>query len=408
MKKYIVWGMALILLGASCRKDEPHSPEQPPKEEQPSVQPPKPSEESKDESKSSDPKPTDPKPGEQSDQATTKPENRPEDYTLAKRLTVQWRAEEATYLKALPFEAFWAERKQDAIQLKQLLPLIQVSSSKVDGSVYSLSESERQALKLEQLSYEDTSSESGYLLLKLSYKGVSSETLRLPFDRRAYFKQLVSLNKGFAAQHYLGGVYEYLEVYLGELLSYDKDKYALQLMPTSKQQSLSSGSLSFQVRMTRLGTTGDEALALLDYEVSGFKPLKQLASELVIAHKSELGAKLSSLLRRDQTNEQMLTRLKVSQGSWLREEFIQFGLKKGQSLISLTWDEGKRLLYGGNEQRGAARDLYLTMPRFELRSVEQEGTHLILRIALVGVDELALDADSPVLELRVVGFRPQA
>ena len=194
---------------------------------------------------------------------------------------------------------------------------------------------------------------------------------------------------------------------MGELLSYDRSKYAVQLISGSKQQSETSRSLSFRVQVTRIGTTGDDILAVLSYEASGFKALSSLGSELTVVHKSELGTKLYSLAKGATDDASLLQRLQQRQGSWLREEYLQFGLKVSRSLVDLTWDEKAQVIYGGNEQRGAARDLWLKRPRFELRSAKQEGTKLYLKIALVSVGDLAFGDAAPVLPLTVIGFRPE-
>ena len=313
----------------------------------------------------------------------------------------------AQYLKALPFDAYYAEGKKEAIGLEQLLPLLKLTSSSVEGKTYTLTEAERKELKLQSLSYQATEGSRGQFALVLSYKGVPSEQLYLPFDRHAYFGQFVQLQSDFAPKHYLAGVYEYLDVYMGELLSYDRSKYAVQLISGSKQQSETSRSLSFRVQVTRIGTTGDDILAVLSYEASGFKALSGLGSELTVVHKSELGTKLYSLAKGATDEASLLQRLKQRQGSWLREEYLQFGLKVSRSLVDLTWDEKTQVIYGGNEQRGAARDLWLKRPRFELRSAKQEGTKLYLKIALVSVGDLAFGDAAPVLPLTVIGFRPE-
>lgn len=405
MKKHLVYGLAALTLLASCRKDEPTPQPKPedPKKEQPQPgqpQQPQPDEPKKPEQPTEPKQPDTPKPDEPQ-------QERPSDYTLAKRLQAAWSATPAQYLKALPFDAYYAEGKKEAIGLEQLLPLLQLTSSSVEGKTYTLTEAERKELKLQSLSYQATEGSRGQFALVLSYKGVPSEQLYLPFDRHAYFGQFVQLQSDFAPKHYLAGVYEYLDVYMGELLSYDRSKYAVQLISGSKQQSETSRSLSFRVQVTRIGTTGDDILAVLSYEASGFKALSGLGSELTVVHKSELGTKLYSLAKGATDEASLLQRLKQRQGSWLREEYLQFGLKVSRSLVDLTWDESKQVIYGGNEQRGAARDLWLKRPRFELRSAKQEGTKLYLQIALVSVGDLAFGDKAPVLPLTVIGFRPE-
>ena len=154
MKKHLVYGLAALTLLASCRKDEPTpqpKPEDPKKEQPQPGQPeqPKPEEPKKPEQPTEPKQPDTPKPDEPK-------QERPSDYTLAKRLQAAWSVTAAQYLKALPFDTYYAEGKKEAIGMEQLLPLLKLTSSTVEGKTYTLTEAERKEIKLQSLSYQST------------------------------------------------------------------------------------------------------------------------------------------------------------------------------------------------------------------------------------------------------------
>ena len=68
------------------------------------------------------------------------------------------------------------------------------------------------------------------------------------------------------------GIYEYLDLYISSLITYDTKRYAALLKSDSKQEQSSANTLSFTIELHRQGAGADQVIATIPFTVSGFKP----------------------------------------------------------------------------------------------------------------------------------------
>lgn len=329
--------------------------------------------------------------------------NKPSDFHIATRMVVKViDGKEAELLRTLQIEEFAWGGQTDAIKLSDLLPFVTFSSSKPDGTAYTLTAEDLKLLKLVDLKYEEGGLGADNITFKVSYNDVKgTEKLSIPISRRDYFQQKFEVNPAFASQYFLGGVAHLFGVFSGQILRpYDDKKYAVVL--SLDQADHHSNSLRVQATVN-LPRYKKEDLITLSYDVTGFKPLASLAGNLTFATSSPLNEAMRERLLKLKgglTDAAILQNLQQNVEGWLKD--AQVGVKVEKGLGTLTWQDNGRRLVGNTDGGLDTRDIYLDRVGFVLRkaTLSQDRKTLDLVIALVKANEQAIEGVEATLTVR--------
>ena len=251
------------------------------------------------------------------------------------------------------------------------------------------------SLQLKEVKYSAKASGAGELSFKTVYKGTSSDAARsLEGNINDYYAQRLPLNKDFPPTRYMRGIYEYLDLYISSLITYDTGRYAALLKSDSKQEQSSANSLSFTIELHRQGASADHVIATIPFTVSGFKPLTNLEKDLYISHDSEFIETMSTKLKGWNKKEDLSAYLNRGLENWITK--TQWVFRYPRNPQNLVWGQkqlagGSQLLLSGVSGDDKGRDIYLLAPRLRVTEARLEGTTLKATMELLGVNEVAFD-----------------
>ena len=322
---------------------------------------------------------------------------KPDTYYLGSRSYAQWKVDEDVYLKEFDLEGLLTGKKEDLSRytLTYLKDFISFYSFDSSGTIYPFSEEELNDIEVSDLSYE-----AGYLQFTTRYKGVKSlSATRLPMDKKRYYASKLGINKAFVATYYMHRVYQNLDVFYSHLLTFDFEKYVVELVGDSKSLNSQDNSLSFTVRISLRET--QKELVEVEKTITGFKPLGELKKDLLIASSADLQEHIKNLIQRNPKEDRMAYLLKSSIGKWIQK--AQIGRVDNGHL--LDWVE---VQVPGGSVMALVEDanlpemekwIYLERPIFELISYQFIERNLWVKVKLAAANEVALD--DVVFEFRI-------
>lgn len=383
MKKQILVVLSVIALTYSCGKDEPtiiNTTEQKQQNSNNNTNTPDKSQESE------------------------APVKRPNDIHMAKRAVVTWK-EGVDYLKEFNFDELYRVKNTSLFTLEYLLKFITIYSTEVDGSNhYVFNDDDLKQVSISNIQYKPSNSNEGNITFDLSYKEIKGAKASLPFNKHMYYSDFVTLNSNMIKQKYMHGVYENLDVFLRNMLVFDKTKIIPELVTKSKN----SGSNSIDVTLKLISGDGKETeIATIHKTITGFKPLSDLKNELVLAHGFELGEYFGKKFR-DAKDGDLLERVKlIDPRVWIGK--AQFSIKRNGNFISLNKEEvslrGENsivTLYTPSDHLGENKDIYLKEPHFTVIQAKKKGNYLRLVLQLVAVNDESLSGVEIPLNIHLI------
>lgn len=319
-----------------------------------------------------------PAPGTNNPTPNPTPTERPSDYHLGGRCQAEWTVTTDKLYTDFDLEALWLDNKTADFTLSYLRPYLRLYSSSPDGKMYQFVEEDYKNTEVKSIQYNRNKE---VIELQLAYKGIASEVLRLPFDLEAFYDRRVTLSTTFASERYAVGFGKHPDLYQGDVLNYNKDRYAVTIL---KESGISVGNsaktVTFTVRVSL--KSSDEVLVRLQKELNGFRSLENLKTDMYIASSAELLNYFRSRVQQGATDVDVTARFRDSVNMWIK--FAQLGIR--QSLLKNTGDynwQPEAITY-------ELADLYFDNMRFELKSAKLEGSNLKLRVALVFVNEVGI------------------
>ena len=325
-------------------------------------------------------------------QESEAPVKKPNDIHMAKRAVVTWK-EGVDYLKEFNFDELYRVKNTSLFTLEYLSKFITIYSTEVDGSNhYVFNNDDLRQVSISNIQYKPSNSNEGNITFDLSYKGIKGAKASLPFNKQTYYSDFVTLNSNVIKQKYMYGVYENLDVFLRNMLVFDKTKIIPELLTKSKN----SGSNSIDVILKLVSGDGKETeIATIHKTITGFKPLSDLKNELVLSHGFELGEYFGKKFR-DAKDGDLLERVKlIDSRVWIGK--AQFSIKRNGNFISLNKEEvslrGENsivTLYTPSDHLGENKDIYLKEPHFTVIQAKKEGNYLRLVLQLVAVNDESL------------------
>ena len=383
MKKQILVVLSVIALTYSCGKDEPtiiNTTEQKQQNSNNNTNTPHKSQESE------------------------APVKKPNDIHMAKRAVVTWK-EGVDYLKEFNFDELYRVKNTSLFTLEYLSKFITIYSTEVDGSShYVFNDDDLKQVSISNIQYKPSNSNEGNITFDLSYKGIKGAKASLPFNKQTYYSDFVTLNSNVIKQKYMHGVYENLDVFLRNMLVFDKTKIIPELVTKNKNGT----SNSIDVTLKLISADGKETeIATIHKTLIGFKSLNDLKNELVLANGFELGEYFGKKFR-DAKDGDLLEKVKlIDPRAWIGK--AQFSIKRNGNFISLDKEEvvlrGENsivTLYTPADHLGENKDIYLKEPRFTVIQAKKEGNYLRLVLQLVAVNDESLSGVEIPLNIHLI------
>lgn len=383
MKKQILVVLSVIALTYSCGKDEPtiiNTTEQKQQNSNNNTNTPDKSQESE------------------------APVKKPDDIYMATRAVVTWK-EGVDYLKEFNFDELYRVKNTSLFTLEYLSKFITIYSTEVNGSNhYVFNDDDLRQVSISNIQYKPSNSNEGNITFDLSYKGIKGVKASLPFNKQTYYSDFVTLNNNVIKQKYMYGVYENLDIFLRNMLVFDKTKIIPELVTNNKN----GASNSIDVTLKLISADGKETeIATIHKTLMGFKPLSNLKTELVLAHGFELGEYFGKKFR-DAKDGDLLERVKlIDSRLWIGK--AQFSIKRNGNFISLNKEEvslrGENsivALYTPSDHLGENKDIYLKEPHFTVIQAKKEGNYLRLVLQLVAVNDKSLSGVEIPLNIHLI------
>lgn len=303
---------------------------------------------------------------------------RPDNYNMAKRCQIEWVATEDKRYTDFDLEGLMLDKQFEKYTLSYLRPFIKLYSSAPGGNIYTFVDEDYQNTTIKSIQYNRTSEQ---LELTISYKGISSNVLILSFKLREYFDRKVKLKTNFASSRYAEGFCKHPDLYVGDVLEYDKERYVATILKESGIHAEGEGqAVSFSVRVGLRDS--EEFIVLLNKTLRGFRSLDNLKKDMFIASSAGLVDYFRPKLKAQSSPADLTARFKGSTTNWMR--LAQLGIRESvlRNTGTYTWEP--------EEINYRLADLYFTNMNFELKSARLEGKDLKLRVALVYVNDVSL------------------
>ena len=325
---------------------------------------------------------------------------KPADWAMAKRAVAKWKSG-IDYQKAFDFDALYRLNNTGKFTMAYLSQFVDFSSSTTDGTHhYPFSAEDLAKTVISDVQYKSEGT-GGSISFVVTYNGIKGSTSNgmngkpsLPFDKNAYYAQLITLSEDAAKTCYMRGVYENLDVFYAKLLQYDSETFVPRLVHKEKNDTENS------IEMTILLTVNDGSereLAQFSKTISGFKPLSDFGKEVVLASTADVGQRLGRKFRNTADGDKLPQMPAVPVQAWISK--VQMGLKREGRWIDLLPEKKKS---GGNgssivtvwksaSTEGWLLDLYFENPRFEVVEARKEGNFLNMKLKLNAINDIALE-----------------
>lgn len=324
---------------------------------------------------------------------------KPADWAMAKRAVAVWKSG-TDYQKTFDFDTLYRLKDTGKFTAAYLSQFVDFMSSAADGTRhYPFSAEDLAKTVVSEVQYKGEGTD-GNISFVVTYNGIKGSTSNgmngkpsLPFDKNAYYAQLITLSEDAAKTCYMRGVYENLDVFYAKLLQYDSETFVPRLVHKEKNDTENS------IEMTILLTVNDGSereLAQFSKTVAGFKPLSDFGKEVILASTTDVGQRLGRKFRNTADGDKLSQMPAVPVQAWISK--VQMGLKREGEWMDLLPEKKS----GGNgssivtvwrpaSAEGWALDLYFENPRFEVVEARKEGNFLHMKLRLNAVNDVALE-----------------
>ena len=327
-------------------------------------------------------KPTPPKP-------STPTDERPTDEQIGQRTYAQgWKVDKDTYLNNINIADLYNNNISNVLEgLKKSVEFVTFTS---DQKYYILKDEELKDLTITKLEYDGQ-----YITFYTRYKNIKSTTKRaLEFNARDFYDKKITVNKSYVSTKYMRGIYELLNGAIGNLLSYDQQRYKIEPISNSNYSDDGNNTLRIGVKITDTQISDKFKTFEITKEIEGFKTLQNLADDLKIVYHPNFEKKAQTIIVKSSSNNYKDKLMKVFNDFWLRDKYITLHLNSASNKDALEIIDGKHLsqkvLSGKNIGHP---DIYLEGVRFELTSAVLEGNNLKITIKLKKANDVDINKE---------------
>ncbi len=315
------------------------------------------------------PKPEEQKPGEGQPE-----EQRPSDVEMAMRGVAEWRVKPEVYYKALDIEAL---EQSEALDFAQLRPLVRLYMVSEEGKTYDFTEDDLAKVALHEVRY---SAERGELSFRLVYNGVKGrDRVKLEFSREEYYACRFEVNTPFVSGHYMQGVFRHAEAFLGDLMTYDTERYLPELHSKGDDARRNSMSITFKIYDRK---TNRDLGVFVTKDFSGFKSLESLLSALEIYSSVEVHDLAVAAMSKYKEGTDLVRMLaaRMANQKWMQKmEYATGGVQLDYSEEKSDAHSPAVEVIKGQQSR---LDVFLSRPQWRLKRAEVVDRDLHLGVAL--------------------------
>ncbi|OCB78552.1 hypothetical protein [Flavobacterium crassostreae] len=298
---------------------------------------------------------------------------KPNDYAMGSRSYAVSKVSKEIYYKALDIDELTSNpSKFTADYLKSF---ISIHASDVGGTnFYQFTDEDLKEVVIKEFSFSPLKDQ---ITFKTSYKGVTSTVLsRIEFRPETYYDYKIVVNTDFVSKHYMRGIYEDLEGFIGHLLIYDPNKFDIEFHGDNNSFKADySDMLRFNFEL--IDRKSNKTVANITKEITGFKKISSIGTEMKIFttfnFEKAVREKIKTIKNIDDTTVDLATKLQgaFTNAKWMQLTRVEVNGNK------LTWRDD--YLSGS----GLNSDVYLDSPMFVLESVTRNGKDATLHIKLI-------------------------
>lgn len=317
-------------------------------------------------------------PADKEEKESPKTKTIPSDYAFATRLHARLKVSQEQWIRGFDLATLYEDGNVQPFTAEYLSSYLSFHTSEVDGSLpYTLSIEDLKDLEIVEIRYD-----APYVQFYTRYKGVRSQQLSsISLPLQSYYAQRITIDPAFTPEHYAYGTARHLDRYLGHLLIYDRERYAVSLEGSGAQsQSEEAVTFSVSVRLQR----DERELVQLSLRAHPFRALSLLKDELKIYSTYQLKEYMQRHLRGLQPDAgDVMSKIQhIDTRVWAKH------LALSLAGHDLAWD-GENVVPSQNTLEQA--HLYLGAPRFQLLEAQLRGGDLHLRLRLSYVNEQSLE-----------------
>lgn len=320
---------------------------------------------------------------------STPTNERPSDEQIGRRTYAQEWKTGVDYLNAIDIADLYNNPANVSAALKNSVKFATLTT---DQKYYTLKDEDLSYLSIEDITYDKQ-----YISFYTKYKGIKSSTKStLKFDARDFYNKQFTTNNSYVSSKYMRGLYESLPIGIGNLFSYDSQRYQIDYVADSKDKSDNNNSLSLSIKITDKKILDSSKNTFeIHKTVEGFKTLKNLADDLALTHNLDFRSKVKNVMNSNPSETDLTQHLKGSfDNNWYN--LVSISLISEPS-VTLSVDGQSALYRTLSGQSNGRIDIYLERPRFVLTSAVIDRRNLVAKVKFQGANEVTIDKEYTVI-----------
>ncbi len=310
---------------------------------------------------------------------------RPSDLDLALNARITWNVDPEVYLEKINLEEL--EQAPESFDIEKLKGLVKIEAVTFDKGVFLFTDEDFPNFKLMNVKWNGAQQKIEF---KLAYKNITGRLLQsLPLKLTDYYALRFKVNTSFIETHYLHGVYRYAGSFLGQLLSFDTEKY----LPEFYSKGISVPNNTMTITFSVHDKLSNRDLGIkVTKELRGFKAQDELLKSITIGATEAVHTQAVKVMERYKNTSTLKNYLnnKILNQKWMQQmEYIVDN-------HPLHYTERQSDQYSHPveiiEGEGPHLDIYLENPIWRLETAELDGRNLKLKVRLRQVNHTDLRA----------------
>ncbi|ANO47587.1 hypothetical protein HUE46_04260 [Flavobacterium columnare] len=225
------------------------------------------------------------------------PNDNSEDSHIAKNIKMEWKPEfknNPEELTDLDFDALYRLKKTDLFTIEYLSKWFDFYSKKPNSDkAYKFTSEDLKNIKITEI--KNSEIVDRFVSVILEYKNKHSFNLAFEFDKEKYYKKKIVLNKDEIRKYYVSGVHENLEQFKETLFRIPND-FVL-VINTKYSVDYDNNLIRCAVSLLGKGKGNEKLVYLVNYQISGFKPLSDFPKEFIVQRTDGLDRYMQDILK---------------------------------------------------------------------------------------------------------------
>ncbi len=308
---------------------------------------------------------------------------RPSDLDLVMNAVVAWSVEPDVYLEQIDAEML--EQQPESLTIEQLKGLVKIDAVTYDNGVYHFTEEDFLQVKLVDVKWVR---EQQRIEFRLNYRNMTGRMVQsLSFSLADYYAMRFKVNASFVETHYLQGVYQHADAFLGDLLTFDSERY----MPEFYSKGIDVRHNTMAVTFEVYDRQANRNLNIqITKELRGFKPQDELLKAMMIGATVQVHEQAVEVMAKYDFKKDLKEYLKnkILTRKWM--QMMEYSIDNQQLFYTVEqsgiYSQPVEIIKG----QGGRLDVYLESPIWRLDAAGLEGRNLKLKMGLYGVNHMDL------------------